>query len=68
MIAIDINSLMLSLSYLKHCSAIHSDMIKPRVVTPLVGVADSNTVIYVGTDTADCVDDPSKAIVRYIGA
>ena len=37
-------------------------MIKPGVVTLLVGV-DSNMFITVGTDIAECVDDPSKAMV-----
>ena len=44
-------------------------MINPRVVTPLVGVADSNRFISIDTDTTDCVDanmdDPSKAMVWY---
>ena len=43
---------------------------KPEVVTPLVGVVNSN--ISVGTDTAECMDaimdDPSRAMVRYLQA
>ena len=41
-------------------------MINPRVAVPLVGVADSNMVISVDTDTAECMDaimdDPSRAM------
>ena len=40
-------------------------MINPKVAVPLVGVSDSNVVLSVDTDTAECVDatmdDPSSA-------